>query len=220
MTRTIFILLFLFSRLALPAQQAALAGGPEGLFNLDGNAREAEGKYKPGKLNSVKPAENRFGEQGKACSLILDNKKGKESCLYLPVNINQDKLPQITLTFWIRMNKSSQKSWVLTLYDNEYNQNDDYRGVYTHRSGDFYRWIACCGKDGSLDGPEVIAGSWTFIALVYDRDNQAMRMIVNDQVYASAAGMRTGMDKIRIGPFDGLIDELRIYSRILDLKDN
>ncbi len=219
MRRTFVILLFFLFRLSLSAQQAATAGGLEGLFNLDGNAREAEGKYEPGKLKSVTPAENRFGEQGKACSLTLDIKKGKESCLYLPVNINPDKLPQLTLTFWIRMNKISQKSWVLTLYDNEYNQNDNYRGVFTNRSGDFYRWIACCGKDGSLDGPEVIAGSWTFIALIYDRDNQAMRMIVNDQVYASAAGMQTGMDKIRIGPFDGLIDELRVYSRILDLKE-
>jgi hypothetical protein len=202
-----------------PAQQAAPAEGLTAFFSLDGNAREAEGRFKQGKLSGVKTAEDRFGQAGKSLSLSLDYQKGKRSFFYLPVNINSDKLPLVTVTFWIRLNKSNQKSWILTLYDNEYNQTDDYRGLYTNRSGEFYQWVACSGKDGSLSGPELVAGRWTFIALIYDRDDQAVRLIVDDQVFAGPAGMRTGMDKIRIGPFEGQIDELRIYSRVLTLKE-
>ncbi len=213
------ILLLILLRFVSPAQQASPSGEITGLFNFDGNAREAEGRFQPGKLGSAKPAEDRFGQSGKALAFTWDQLKGKKSVLYLPVNVNPDKMPMVTLTFWIRMNKSTQKSWILTLYDNEYNQTGDYRGLYTGRSGDFNCWMACCGKDGSLGGPELIARSWTFIALVYDRDDQAMRMVVNDQVFASAAGMRTGMDKIRIGPFDGQIDELRIYPSVLSLEE-
>jgi hypothetical protein len=205
--------------LSAHSRQPVSDGGGPGYFPLDGSTKEADGKGKPGKMIAVKAVADRFGQPGKALGLSFDYAKGKESRLYLPVNINPDKYPQLTLTFWIKMNRSNQKSWVITLFDNLYNQDSDFRGLYTRLNNGYYRYTACCGKDGLLEGEEVTAGNWTFIALVYDRDNQAMRLVVNDRVFASPARMMTGADKIRIGPFDGNIDELRIFPRVLSLDE-
>jgi hypothetical protein len=101
----------------------------------------------------------------------------------------------------------------------EYGQPAASRGLYTRRTDEFYRWIACCGRDGELEGPEVVAGAWTFMALVYDQENQAFRWVVDDRIYASPADMSGGGDFLRIGPFDGVLDDLTLVPRVLTLNE-
>ncbi|MEI6883689.1 MAG: LamG-like jellyroll fold domain-containing protein [Bacteroidota bacterium] len=204
---------FVFSQQAIPAD------GLLGFFKLDGSSKETDGRIKPGKSQGVKPAADRFGNQGKASGLSYDFKKGKRSSISIPLDINQSKQPFLTVSFWICLNTSNMESGILYQSDNDWSQTDHYRGIYVEREGGLIKWTACCGSDGSLVGPEVLAKSWTFIALVYDRDDQALRMIVNDKVYASPAKMRDGAGNLRIGPFDGQVDELRIYSRVLTLPE-
>ena len=211
-------ILLLICLIAHP-QQPIPDDGLMGFFKLDGNSREAEGHIKPGKIQGVKQATDRFGNQGKASSLYYDRQGYNKSYITIPLDINPNKQPLVTITFWIQMNTSNLSSGILYQSDNDWSQNNHYRGIYTERSDGFIRYTACCGSDGSLYGPEILAKKWTFIALAYDRDDQAMRMVINDQVYSSAAQMRDGIDRIRIGPFDGQIDELRIYSRVLTLPE-
>jgi hypothetical protein len=200
-------------------QQTIPDDGLLGFFNLDGNAKEAGGRLKNAKMQGVKPAQDRLGNAGKASSLYYDRKEYNKSYISIPIDINPKTHPLLTITFWINLNTSNISTGILYQSENDWSQNNHYRGIYTDREDGFIRWTACCGSDGALYGTEILAKNWTFIALVYDRDDQAMRMVVNDQVFSSAAKMRDGVDRVRIGPFDGQIDELRIYSRVLTLPE-
>ncbi|MEI7491479.1 MAG: LamG-like jellyroll fold domain-containing protein [Bacteroidota bacterium] len=211
-------ILLLISVFAMP-QQAMPTDGLLGLFKLDGSAKEADGHIKPVKIQGIKPAPDRFENQGKASSLAYDFNHNKRSYISIPLDISPGKQPLLTITFWVQLNTSNMESGILYQSDNDWSRNDHYRGIYAERSSGFIHWTGCAGSDGSITGPEILAKSWTFIALVYDRDNQAMRMVVNDQVYSSPAKMRDGYPFLRIGPFDGQADELRIYSRVLSLEE-
>jgi len=200
-------------------QQPMPANGLLGYYKLDGNAKEADGKIKTGKMQGTKPAPDRFGIPGKAIGLMYDVKRYNRNFITIPLDINPNKQPLLTITFWIQMNNSNISSGILYQSDNDWSKDKYSRGIYTERDGNFMRWTACCGSDGSLAGSEVLAKNWVFIALVYDRDDQATRLVVNDQVYASASKMRDGAPHLRIGPFDGQIDELRIYARVLTLAE-
>ena len=176
--------LLLISLFAMP-QQAMPTDGLLGLFKLDGSVKEAEGHIKPGKIQGIKPAPDRFENQGKASSLAYDFKQNKRSFISIPLDVSPGKQPLLTITFWVQLNTSNMESGILYQSDNDWSRNDHYRGVYAERNNGFIHWTACAGSDGSLTGPEILAKSWTFIALVYDRDDQAMRMVVNDQVYSA-----------------------------------
>jgi hypothetical protein len=219
MKRIILSGILLLASLFTLSQQVLPTDGLLGFFMLDGGAKESEGRLKPGKSQGIKPAPDRFENQGKASSLAYDFQHNKRSFISIPLDVSPGKQPLLTITFWIQLNTSNMASGILYQSDNDWSQTDHYRGVYAERDNGFICWTACCGGDGSLHGPEVLAKSWTFIALVYDRDDQAMRLVVNDQVFASAAKMRDGYPFLRIGPFDGQADELRIYSRVLSLEE-
>ncbi|MCX6288048.1 MAG: LamG domain-containing protein [Bacteroidetes bacterium] len=212
-TLLLLVSLFIYSQQAMPTD------GLLGFYKLDGNSKEADGHIKPGKTQGIKPATDRFGNQGKAISLTYDLRHNKRSFISIPLDISPGKQPLLTISFWIQMNSSNLESGILYQSDNDWSQNDHYRGIYAERDNGLIRWTACCGSDGSLRGTEILAKNWIFIALVYDRDDQAMRLVVNDQVYSKAAKMRDGYPFLRIGPFNGQVDELRIYSRVLTLEE-
>jgi hypothetical protein len=212
---TTLLLLCLFSY----NQQTMTADGLLGYYKLDGSAKEADGRIKTGKMQGIKPASDRFGNPGKSTSLFYDRKNYDKSFISIPLDINPNKQPLLTITFWIRLNNSNISTGILYQSDRDWSKDKYSRGIFTERDGNFMRWTACCGSDGSLSGSEVLAKNWVFIALVYDQDDQATRLVVNDQVYASASKMRDGTPNIRIGPFDGQIDELRLYSRVLTLAE-
>jgi len=215
---TLSVILFLVFCSAY-SQQAVPTDSLLGFFRLDGGAKEANAKTKAPKSQGITPAADRAGNAGKAAGLSYDFKSGKRSFISIPIEISPNKHALLTITFWIRLNSSNNISGIVYNSDADWSNDKYYRGLFTEREDGLVRWKACCGSDGSLTGPEVLAKSWTFIALVYDRDDQAMRMVVNDQVFGSAAKMRDNVDRLRIGPFDGQIDELRIYSRVLSLSE-
>lgn len=189
------------------------------VFHFDGGVKEASGKCGPVELKGTKFVADRNDKPGMALGLMYNLQKKKKSRAVVPVNINPDQMPFVTLVFWIRIGNNSQPSYILSLYDHQYRQEEAFRGLYIAREDDYYRWMACSGKDGSLEGPEVLSNRWTFIAMLYDRDNQAIRMVVDDQVFSGPAAMRSGDSKITIGPFDGAIDELTIFRRLLTLEE-
>jgi hypothetical protein len=209
------LVIFLFAK----SQQPMPSDGLLGYFRLDASAKESDGRIRTGKIQGTKPASDRFGNPGKASNLFYDRKNYNKSFISIPLDINPNKQPLLTVTFWIQLNNSNTGTGILYQSDKDWSKDKYSRGIFTERDGGFMRWTACCGSDGTLSGPEVLAKNWTFIALVYDRDDQATRLVVNDQVFSGPSKMRDGAENIRIGPFDGQVDELRFYSRILSLEE-
>jgi hypothetical protein len=190
-----------------------------GFFRLDGTLKEARGMIKKGTMQGVSPAADRSGEPGKAIRLELDYNKNKQSFISIPLDINPGTHPLLTITFWIQMNVTNLSCGILHQGERGSGKEEDFRGVYTGMEDGMLHWKACCGSDGSLSGPEVIGKEWTFVALIYDRDDQATRLVVNDQVFAGPSKLKNGGKQIGIGPFPGQIDELRVYSRVLSLAE-
>lgn len=140
------------------------------------------------------------------------NKKSvtAQKAIVLQTDASAKTLPVTTITLWISPAKSFFPNPVLNTGDRKRD-----RALFTEKSDDAWHWTMQCGKDGELDGPVVLAGQWTFIAMMYDHKNQEARFMVNEHLYKSRAGMGRGTDKITIGGFDGKIDDLRVYNRFL-----
>jgi hypothetical protein len=88
---------------------------------------------------------------------------------------------------------------------------DDYSNIY--------HWVLQCGREGEIEGPAVLTQKWVFVAMMYDGTNKEARLIVNNELFKERTGIG-GADKgIRIGQYDGDIDDVRIYDRFLTLAE-
>lgn len=181
-------------------------------FPLNGNFAEKNQKILPGKVTMVKPASDRWGVEGGAIFLGGNAGEGAAS-VSLPVNISPGKYPEITLCFWIKANETYKSMTALS------GGNARLRGLFTDYSNGANRWSASAGKDGYIGGSPVLKDQWTFIALVYDADDEQARLIVNNEVFAGRARLQQGSDELLLGPLNGSMDELMIFGNILSLKE-
>jgi len=181
-------------------------------YPFDGNAREIRSDSLNGKSTGLKAEADRSGNQGKA---VAFNSKGSKGYGYatLPLDISPDKTPVITLCFWIKASETYLKMTPLVSGETKS------RGVFTEYINGAQRWSAGAGRDGLIAGPAVLKDQWTFIALIYDAPNEQARMIVNNEVFGGRARMSKGLPFITIGSFNGMMDDLMIFSRALDLQE-
>ena len=203
--------------LLLQAQGRLPADGRIGCYPFDGNVRE-KGGNRDGTARGIKPAVDRNGNPGKALLLRKEVRQGLATTVNLPVDAGPEKFPEFTLTFWFRPDASNRESDVFSISDNPSGHPERSRGLFLEKNGEVCRLALCCGKDGTLSGPDVVAGRWYFIAAVYDQQNQAARLIVDDEVFAGRALMSNG-GKLRFGPFEGGLDECCLFSRVLSLEE-
>lgn len=133
--------------------------------------------------------------------------------LWAPVNINPSTYPILTITAWIKTDKTFGHKDLITNGDKEY-----CRGMVIDKDDGEYHWSVNCGKEGILYG-SLVTTEWVFMAVLYDQPNEAVRLIVNNQVYASRGKMGKGSDILTIGNFEGVVDDVRIYDRLLTIPE-
>ena len=179
-------------------------------YKLNGNAKEISHAALKGKPNGIKPATDRFGQAGQATQ-FTEAGYAIRGYITLPVQISPEKLPQISICFWIKANETYQKASPLR------SGNDKARGISTTYSNGTQRWAASAGKDGVIEGPAVLKDQWTFIAIVYDHPNQQARLIVNNEVFAGRARMQKSEANLEIGSINGAMDDLQIFDTVLSL---
>lgn len=181
-------------------------------FPLNGNLQEINQKTPARSGIKIQPALDRSGRQGGA--ITFSEKAGEGfSEVSLPVNVSPEKFPEITFCFWIKANETFKSMTALS------GGNTRLRGLCTDYSNGANRWSASAGKDGYIGGSPVLKDQWTFIALVYDADDEQARLIVNNEVFAGRARIHEGSDKLLLGPVNGSMDDLMIFNKILSLKD-
>ena len=134
--------------------------------------------------------------------------------IVLQTDASAKTLPVTTITLWFRPGKSFSSNPLVNTGDRGAD-----RALFTDLSDNVWHWSMQCGKDGSLEGPVVLVDQWTFFAMIYDQKNQEARFIVNDQLYKSRARTGRGTDRIVIGGFNGTINDLRVYNRLLTLPE-
>ena len=162
------------------------------------------------KPNNVKLIKDRYGKENSAAGF-----KEADSYINIPLNINPDKQPVITIILWAKIDDMRNKMAILSQDNGDYD-----RSVYVvDRRGAMF-----CGKDERvLTGSQVAAGSWFFIAAVYNQSTADILLFVNGNVFKRKAKTGQGLNYFYIGAnpsfgdsFSGAIDDVRIYDRALN----
>jgi len=206
-----FLCILLISLGAVKSQSDSLQIGLVANYPLGSDARDVGGKNHNGSFVAVASMANRFGEARKATH--FEAKKGGYGSLTIPLDLNPSEYTELTITFWVKPDQLSSVSDILTMGDKKL-----YRSLSTTREDDNLVWRLGCGKKGEILGSRVTAG-WTFIAMVYDQTNEAARLVVNNSVFAGRASVKSSRQKAVFGGFQGAVDDIRIYKRILSLVE-
>jgi hypothetical protein len=96
-----FLILSCFA-FPLWGQEVNLKKGLVASFPFDGGTADITGTHKNGKASNVKTTDGRDGKQGGAYRFKLRD----DSYINLPVDAGPDKMPVVTITAWLRPQKS------------------------------------------------------------------------------------------------------------------
>lgn len=186
-----------------------------GFYPFDtGNAGDFSGSRRHGTVIGSPPVVTGYEGQG----FYFGNHNGY---IILPLNINPDKYPRLTMGAWVKTVSSASLQTVLTHDDGGYDRSIgiDYRGGGTG-------WSAFCGSGQVLGAAPAIQQAWTFVAVVYDQVHQTVRLQVDDMVFTKeAAVLSKGQEQLFIGLsplfgnfFDGIIDNVFVFGDALTDK--
>jgi hypothetical protein len=207
----IFISFLLGSVLPVIAQGTdSLKNGLIGHYTFNATTIDQSGKGNNPKTTGVSLTKDPAGIRN---GVILF-KQGKTSKIEIPVDISPSKLPVVTLTAWVKTTKTAVMTGIVG--PREKTQS---RGFLINYDDGKYYWAANCGSDDILNGPLAVVNEWTFLAVIYDQENQAIRFIANGQLFKQSAKCAKSEKTLTVGNFDGYMDELRIYSRALTLTE-
>lgn len=191
-----------------PAQDSAFVGG----FLLNGTSKNLNPNGPHGKSVKVKKTSGYTGKPGTAMQFSPGT--GMDfSKIDIPLDISADKFPEITITFWIKASETYKNLQPFMAGGSEG------RSLLTRSSGGMQHWCASGGKEENIIGPAVLKDKWTFVALVYDFPNRQARLVVNDEVSAGSASTGTNVQHISLGNFEGAMDDLLIFGRILSMEE-
>ncbi|RAK11213.1 concanavalin A-like lectin/glucanase superfamily protein [Halanaerobium saccharolyticum] len=217
----LFLLIFIISfSFAASAQKEELRQEIYAYYPLDGNTIDQGPNQLHGKqINKERSTEDRFGKSGKALSFT-----GKNDFITLPVNINPEIIPQLTIAFWLKVETA-----------------DEINTIISNNVGGFARTIVI---DGRKNYPflSIIAGDkqklygtinipqnqWFFTAVSWNAENGNISIYLIDQnnnfrvISTNNIKPDKGKDFITLGKnnstgavFRGSIDQLMIWDKIL-----
>lgn len=150
---------------------------------------------------------------------------GIDDEMEIPVNINPDVVPLLTMTAWVR---SDDGEGVIISNDRFDDDTGFERTLGIDFRGGGTGWSAFTGTGEVIGFRPVDIGVWTFLAVVYDQANENITVYVNDDSFEGSGVLSNGFDATTIGTnpgfkvlfpqnyFEGAIDEVRIYSRALN----
>ena len=183
-------------------------------WNFDGNARDAIGTDDGTPVGAVGYAEGKFGQ-----ALRLD---GSGAAVTLPAGIaDSDKL---TVAAWVYWNGGGQWQRIF-----DFGTGTEQNIFLTPRSGgNTLRFaIKDNGLEQSVETGQLATGQWVHLAAVLDAETA--RLYVNGALAASTSGIENSPLQFlptanSIGdsqysadpPFNGMIDDLRMYNDALD----
>ena len=185
-------------------------------YSFDGNANDEQGNN-DGTVNGAELTEDRNGVANNA--YYFD---GDDDRITLPININPDVMPELTITAWVR---SDDGEGTVVSHDRLDNASGFERTFTIDTRGGGTGWSAFAGSASQVIGfIPVEVGEWAFVAVIYDQPNERVKFFVNEQSREGAGFLGDGLSVTTLGTnpgfpaeayFEGAIDEVRFYDRAL-----
>jgi hypothetical protein len=211
-SKTLLITLISLFSFLTQAQEIDLNKGLVAHYDFTNEAEDISGNGNDGEVIKVNLEEDVTGER--RGSYRFNNDKDK---IILPIDINPISMPQVTLTAWVKPLRYMDQVIVLS--------NDDRGGdrkIYMQKMGNKRVWAISVGEGKAIGKTEVETGDWTFLVATYHSETNLASIYVNGEKTSGETNIDRGSDQLYIGAnpygnddFEALIDEVRVYNRIL-----
>jgi len=194
-----------------------------GYWKLDGNANDSSGNNYHGE---------EFGSPSYVSGVIDQamDFDGPEQSVYIPEFTAVQNQDEVTVCMWAKADRNTGEDQVMWFTD----EDGSYGRVRFGINGDEWEWKhGGSGSNPNADDGEnpIILGEWTHLAGVR-KNNDRLELFVNgisvDQTAFGVAGVARAQGSIGSerrsptsvrDPFEGTIDEVRVYSRALSAAD-
>ncbi|MEA3398333.1 MAG: metallophosphoesterase, partial [Patescibacteria group bacterium] len=132
---------------------------------------------------------------------------------------NPDVMPQITIAAWAKLTSNNSELTHAIISNDNYGWDRAILDWYD------YGWGLVNGNGLTGYYPE-IANKWVFLVGVYNNENGLVKFYADNNIYESRGYLGNGSIETYIGCsahnsafFEGVIDEIRIYNRVLSEKE-
>lgn len=164
---------------------------------------------------AIRPIYNNDFEKAKQ-SRYTDKVHG--NAFYKDKIISLDKqCDKMTITLFINPTDYLQDEPKLFNIKNEAGDDEIYVSITNEANP---KWVVKVGDAIVKSDNIALLDNWTFIAIVFDKSNNQMRVIINDKVYYKNTEIETLSKKVNLNMFEcNWIDDLNIYDTILTLEE-
>ncbi len=145
----------------------------------------------------------------------------EDDYIKLPIDISAMTLPKVTLCAWVYPQSYSGEITVIS--------NEDWGGdrkIYTPKYGKKRVWAISDGKGGFIGKTPIVTRKWVFVVATYNEKSNRASIYVDGVKTSGKTKMDMSADFTMIGAntkhnddFEALIDEVRIYDRILSKSE-
>jgi hypothetical protein len=188
-----------------------------GFYPFEGNAQDWSGNRRHGTVSGSPIVGTPSGYEGQGYYFY-----GGADYITVPLNINPDQYPRLTMGGWCKKLSAGWFQPLLTHDDGGYD-----RSITIDDRGGGIGWSAFCGPWGQVLGAvPAIYQKWSFVAVVYDQVAQTVRLQVDDMVLTkTGVGLGLGQSQLYIGAspkfgnfFKGCIDNVFVFGDALTDK--
>lgn len=221
----IFLVVFMFSfTFAVSAQKEELMNKVYAHYPLDGSTVDNGPNHLDGdKISEDLSTEDRFGNEDSALSF---SEKGDS--LSLPVNINPEKMPELTIALWLKLENVSELSTIFSNSDGSFA-----RSLMVDGRKSRPRLSVSSGSDQQVyGGISIPLDKWIFTAVSWNAESGQLSLYFADQnknfssISTNNINPKEGNDFITLGEnnssgdwFKGSMDQLMIWDQILTVDE-
>lgn len=213
---TLFLRFIQFAVLAdTPLHASESVEGLVAYYPFNGKAEDESGNGNHASVFGAMIADDKFGNTRSA--YYFD---GSKDHMVAPICIGPSVMPQVTMVVWAR---AEQKDRIATLFADASSKRRNRALLMRPSLGKGGCWATSTNSTGSWVWDKVEIGEWTFLAISYDQSLKKLYLHVNDRKHEADCSQIDGDINLSIGKdpltgqyFQGYLDEIRVYDRILN----
>jgi hypothetical protein len=220
----IFLVIFMLGfSISTSAQKEELLNKIYAYYSLNGNTIDQGPHQLHGEaLAENRSTEDRFGNKDSALTF-----RGKADSFKLPVNINPEKMPQLTIALWLKIKESSE---INTVFSNS--DGSSARSLIIDGRKNRALLSVSAGSSNLYGGISIPLNKWVFTAVSWNASSGKVSLYLADQnknfssISTNNINPKNANQFISLGGnpaaedfFQGSMDELMIWDQILTMEE-